>query len=102
MGNHGSSFVAPHTHVDPQLWWDPYGLPLVLHGVTTAMTGNCAVTLAPCRDGDDDALLPGHRLVDSAKVEEDRREVHRDVDVDALERVGGSEVCDAAGRALLE
>jgi N-acyl-D-aspartate/D-glutamate deacylase len=49
-------FIDPHTHVDPQLWWDPFGLPLVLHGVTSVMTGNCAVTLAPCNEGDHDAL----------------------------------------------
>ena len=50
-------FVDPHTHVDPQLWWDPYGLPLVLHGVTSVMTGNCSVTLAPCDEGDRDLSL---------------------------------------------
>ncbi len=49
-------FIDPHTHVDPQLWWDPFGLPLVLHGVTSVMTGNCAVTLAPCNQGDADTL----------------------------------------------
>jgi len=49
-------FVDPHTHVDPQLWWDSYALPLVLHGVTTVMTGNCAVTFAPCRAEDRDVL----------------------------------------------
>jgi N-acyl-D-aspartate/D-glutamate deacylase len=49
-------FVDPHTHVDPQLWWDPFGLPLVLHGVTSVMTGNCSVTLAPCDESDRDTL----------------------------------------------
>jgi N-acyl-D-aspartate/D-glutamate deacylase len=49
-------FVDPHTHVDPQLWWDPFGLPLVLHGVTSVMAGNCSVTLAPCAEADRDAL----------------------------------------------
>jgi N-acyl-D-amino-acid deacylase len=49
-------FIDPHTHLDPQLCWDPLGLPSVLHGVTTVMTGNCSVTVAPCRPEHRDAL----------------------------------------------
>jgi N-acyl-D-aspartate/D-glutamate deacylase len=49
-------FVDPHTHLDPQLHWDPYGTPSIFHGVTTVLTGNCSVTLAPCRPEHRDAL----------------------------------------------
>ena len=62
-------FIDPHTHVDPQLWWDPFGLPLVLHGVTSVMTGNCAVTLAPCKDEDKDTLARLFYQVEEVPIE---------------------------------
>lgn len=62
-------FIDPHTHVDPQLWWDPFGLPLVLHGVTSVMTGNCGVTLAPCNHGDSDTLATLFYQVEEVPLE---------------------------------
>lgn len=49
-------FVDLHTHYDAQVTWAERMMPSSNHGVTTAIMGNCAVGLAPCRPHQHDLL----------------------------------------------
>jgi N-acyl-D-amino-acid deacylase len=55
-------FVAPgfidgHTHLDAQIFWDPYAGSLAAHGVTSAVMGNCGFTLAPGTQDQADLII---------------------------------------------
>jgi N-acyl-D-aspartate/D-glutamate deacylase len=51
----GGAFVCPgwiesHTHFDGSMWWDPSCDPLPAYGSTTAIIGNCGLSVAPLRE----------------------------------------------------
>lgn len=50
-------FVDVHTHYDAQATWTSRILSSSLHGVTTALLGNCGVGFAPCRPESRDMLV---------------------------------------------
>jgi N-acyl-D-aspartate/D-glutamate deacylase len=49
-------FVDIHTHLDAQLSWDPDATSSCWHGVTSVVLGNCGVTFAPVRAGQESWL----------------------------------------------
>lgn len=57
-------FVDPHTHVDAQLLFDPYAFPSIEHGVTTVITGNCSLSMAPVRPAHRERFSRMFRLIE--------------------------------------
>jgi N-acyl-D-aspartate/D-glutamate deacylase len=50
-------FIDIHTHYDAMIWWDPAIDPAPQHGITSVVTGNCALSLAPLLARDRAALV---------------------------------------------
>jgi len=66
-------FVAPgvidtHTHYDAQPFWDRLCTSSVWHGVTSVVTGNCGLTLAPLRPEHREPMLETFCCVEDLPV----------------------------------
>ena len=57
-------FIDPHTHYDAQLCFDPYAFPAIEHGITSVVTGNCSLSLAPVRPAHRDRFSRMFRLIE--------------------------------------
>lgn len=68
-------FVDGHTHMDAQLLWDPQVTSSCYHGVTSIVTGNCGLSLAPCKPEDRDILLQTFSHVEGMDIDLLRRAV---------------------------
>jgi N-acyl-D-amino-acid deacylase len=67
-------YVAPgiidtHTHYDAQPFWDKLCTSSIWHGVTTVLTGNCGLTLAPLRPEHREAMLATFCCVEDLPVQ---------------------------------
>ena len=60
-------FIDIHTHFDPQLCWDGYATPSIEHGVTTVVTGNCSLSLAPIKNGGQDKIISMFQVIEDIK-----------------------------------
>jgi N-acyl-D-amino-acid deacylase len=73
-------FVAPgfidgHTHLDAQVFWDPYAGSLAGHGVTSAVMGNCGFSLAPGTQEQADLIIASIERAEDMS----REAIHRGV-----------------------
>ena len=57
-------FVDLHSHFDAQVGWDPLLSSSCWHGVTSVLMGNCGMSFAPLRPGDNETLA---RMMESVE-----------------------------------
>jgi len=62
-------FIDTHTHFDASLYWDPACDPMLSHGVTTVLIGNCGLGLAPVRSADREQLCSLFAYVEDLPID---------------------------------
>jgi len=60
--------IDTHTHYDAQPFWDKLCTSSIWHGVTSVLTGNCGLTLAPLRPAHREAMLATFCCVEDLPV----------------------------------
>jgi N-acyl-D-aspartate/D-glutamate deacylase len=63
-----TGFIDIHTHYDAQLCWDGLATPSPLHGVTTIVTGNCSLSLAPVRGNGRDRIAGMFEIIEDIRA----------------------------------
>ena len=58
-------FIDHHTHMDAQLFWDPWVTAVPFHGVTSIVMGNCGLSLAPVKSGEEEPLISSFARVEA-------------------------------------
>src|SRR5262245_61853791 len=62
----GAAGIIDHgTHFDGQMLWVPCGTCEPQHGINTVVMGNCGLTLAQVKNGDEDALIKSFARVEA-------------------------------------
>src|SRR6185295_11596880 len=62
-------FIDIHTHFDPQICWDRLATPMIEHGVTSVLMGNCSLSLAPVRAVDRPHLAGMFKQIEDIPLE---------------------------------
>ena len=65
-------FIDSHTHLDPSMFWDPACDPMPQHGVTTALIGNCSLSLAPVKPEHLEEVMDVFCYIEDMPIEEFR------------------------------
>lgn len=68
-------FIDTHTHLDPTMFWDPSCDPMPQHGVTTALVGNCSLSLAPVRPEHLEEVMDVFCFIEDMPIEEFRSSI---------------------------